>query len=63
MARRLEGKIALITGAARGIGEGHARLFAAEGASVANVTDTKVYEQFGQPRPGRSFRLKASVDL
>ncbi|WP_305729924.1 SDR family NAD(P)-dependent oxidoreductase [Halomonas sp. 18071143] len=35
---RLEGKIALITGAAKGIGESIARHFAAEGAFVY-VTD------------------------
>ncbi len=34
---RLQGKIALVTGAASGFGEGIARLFAAEGASVVGV--------------------------
>ena len=35
--RRLEGKIAIITGASRGIGEAAARLFAREGATVVLV--------------------------
>ena len=37
---RLSGKIAVVTGAARGMGESHARLFVEEGASVV-LTDTR----------------------
>ncbi len=37
MAERLGGKVAIVTGAARGLGEAIARAFAAEGASVAVV--------------------------
>ncbi|MBI2702473.1 cyclopentanol dehydrogenase [Mycobacterium gordonae] len=40
MTNRLAGKVALITGAARGQGAAEARLFAAEGASVV-VTDVR----------------------
>lgn len=42
--KRLEGKIALITGAARGMGESHARVFIEEGAKVI-LTD--VNEELG----------------
>lgn len=37
---RLEGKIAIVTGASRGIGRATARLFAAEGAKVAVLSRT-----------------------
>ncbi len=40
MAGRLKGKIAIVTGAASGIGAAHARIFAGEGAKVV-VTDIK----------------------
>lgn len=40
---RLEGKVAIITGAARGMGAAHARRFVAEGAKVV-LTDLNVVE-------------------
>jgi len=46
MTKRLENKIALITGSARGIGEGIATLFAQEGANIvlSDVNDTLLKE-------------------
>jgi NAD(P)-dependent dehydrogenase (short-subunit alcohol dehydrogenase family) len=41
MARRLTGKVAIVTGASRGIGEAIALLFAREGASVVLVARTR----------------------
>jgi NAD(P)-dependent dehydrogenase (short-subunit alcohol dehydrogenase family) len=46
VAGRLEGKVAIISGAARGQGAAHARLFASEGAGVVlgDVLETQVNE-------------------
>ena len=56
MSRKLEGKIALVTGGSRGIGAGIAKRLAAEGASVA-ITYTK--EQTRLPRSSKRLNGKA----
>ena len=57
----LEGKVALITGAARGIGSAIARKYAAEGANVA-ITDLKISpetESFVQELSAMGVKAKA----
>ena len=49
----LEGKVALVTGAARGIGKAVALKFASEGADIA-FTDLVIDEIGEQPKKGNS---------
>ena len=66
MAGRVGGKIALVTGAAQGLGEAIARMLAAEGARVA-LTDLNlekaqaVADAINASAPGRAIALRHDV--
>lgn len=62
---RLDGKVALITGAAMGIGEASARLFAKEGAkvAVADINEAKGKEVVEDIRKGGGEAIFVKLDV
>lgn len=66
MTGRVDGKIALITGAAQGLGEASARMLAKEGARVA-ITDLniegaqKIADSINETRKGAAIAIKHDV--